>query len=193
MTQCALRHAMLKYCQSTSIAHVKRFTDSHSTLLCRPFAPWEGCCVCWADEDRARILLCDSCDGEYHLYCLDPPLSEAPPGTVIVNLLHRILLVRAEYLHTTINPEPLRAGLEVAQRGGGASSLSSMTFDIKLCAMLSKAPGKRKSPQADMISQCSLGVVTSASREAYLLISVACLQLMRSIPAGLCILLASVA
>ncbi|KAK9864489.1 hypothetical protein WJX84_007928, partial [Apatococcus fuscideae] len=46
----------------------------------RPFAPWEGCCVCWADEDRARILLCDSCDGEYHLYCLEPPLSEAPPG-----------------------------------------------------------------------------------------------------------------
>ena len=24
--------------------------------------------------------MCDSCDGEYHLYCLDPPLSKAPPG-----------------------------------------------------------------------------------------------------------------
>lgn len=52
-----------------------------AVMVCRPFAPWEGCCMCWADEDRARILLCDSCDGEYHLYCLDPPLSEAPPGT----------------------------------------------------------------------------------------------------------------
>lgn len=46
----------------------------------RPFAPWEGCCVCWEDEDRKHILLCDKCDAEYHIYCLDPPLEEVPEG-----------------------------------------------------------------------------------------------------------------
>ncbi|KAL0021618.1 hypothetical protein WJX79_009112 [Trebouxia sp. C0005] len=48
--------------------------------LARPFAPWEGCCVCWEDEDRKHILLCDKCDAEYHTYCLDPPLEDVPEG-----------------------------------------------------------------------------------------------------------------
>ncbi len=32
--------------------------------------------VCWLDEDVNRILLCDGCDGEYHCYCVEPPLLE---------------------------------------------------------------------------------------------------------------------
>lgn len=48
--------------------------------VCRPFAPWEGCCVCWEDEDRKHILLCDKCDAEYHTYCLEPPLEDVPEG-----------------------------------------------------------------------------------------------------------------
>ena len=34
--------------------------------------------MCWKDEDRGRILMCDNCDQEYHIYCLNPPLSELP-------------------------------------------------------------------------------------------------------------------
>ena len=47
----------------------------------RPFAPWEGCCVCW--EDGGTILLCDHCDAEFHPYCLDPPLPDVPAGLVL--------------------------------------------------------------------------------------------------------------
>ncbi|KAK9824700.1 hypothetical protein WJX72_012482 [[Myrmecia] bisecta] len=46
----------------------------------RPFQPVEGCCMCWANEDPHRILLCDGCDAGYHIYCLDPPLGEIPAG-----------------------------------------------------------------------------------------------------------------
>ena len=53
--------------------------------LCRPFSPWEGCSICWRDEDHKRILLCDRCDAEFHIYCLQPPLlhvpSSTPPGS----------------------------------------------------------------------------------------------------------------
>lgn len=50
----------------------------------RPFMPFEGCCICWKDEDKPRILLCDNCDDEYHLYCLDPPLEEIPEGSALI-------------------------------------------------------------------------------------------------------------
>lgn len=52
-------------------------------MPCRPFAPWEGCCICWEDEDRKHILLCDKCDAEYHTYCLHPPLEDVPEGAVL--------------------------------------------------------------------------------------------------------------
>ncbi len=47
-------------------------------VLHRPFCAWDGCCVCWENEDKARTLLCDGCNCEYHTYCLDPPLHSVP-------------------------------------------------------------------------------------------------------------------
>ena len=32
-------------------------------------------------ENDDAILFCDNCDRGFHLYCLDPPLKEAPTGT----------------------------------------------------------------------------------------------------------------
>ncbi|CAA6670639.1 unnamed protein product [Spirodela intermedia] len=47
-----------------------------------PRAPWEEgvCKVCGIDKDDDSVLLCDSCDSEYHTYCLNPPLSKIPDG-----------------------------------------------------------------------------------------------------------------
>ena len=52
----------------------------HGMCCCRPFVPWEGCAVCWANEDHKNILLCDGCDFEYHYYCVQPPLPDIPTG-----------------------------------------------------------------------------------------------------------------
>ena len=52
----------------------------HCMCCCRPFVPWEGCAVCWANEDHKNILLCDGCDFEYHYYCVQPPLPDIPTG-----------------------------------------------------------------------------------------------------------------
>ncbi|XP_058114916.1 methyl-CpG-binding domain-containing protein 9 isoform X2 [Magnolia sinica] len=47
-----------------------------------PKAPWEEgvCKVCGIDRDDDSVLLCDTCDSEYHTYCLNPPLARIPEG-----------------------------------------------------------------------------------------------------------------
>lgn len=47
-----------------------------------PKAPWEEgvCKVCGIDRDDDSVLLCDTCDSEYHTYCLSPPLARIPEG-----------------------------------------------------------------------------------------------------------------
>lgn len=38
----------------------------------------EGCKICKKDTDHSHMLLCEHCNGEYHTYCLDPPLLAIP-------------------------------------------------------------------------------------------------------------------
>ena len=38
------------------------------------------CEVCHAGDYDELMLLCDGCDDAYHTYCLNPPLTEIPPG-----------------------------------------------------------------------------------------------------------------
>ena len=38
------------------------------------------CQLCASREDNDNMVLCDICDGGYHIYCLNPPLKEIPEG-----------------------------------------------------------------------------------------------------------------
>lgn len=50
---------------------------SQDTSLTPPDSPSFGICrVC--QQDWGDPLLCDECDGAYHLSCLDPPLTTVP-------------------------------------------------------------------------------------------------------------------
>lgn len=37
-----------------------------------------GCLICKQDNDHANLMLCEGCNGEYHTYCLNPPLEAVP-------------------------------------------------------------------------------------------------------------------
>jgi len=37
-----------------------------------------ACRVCFCKENKEKTLICDGCDEEYHIYCLDPPLDSIP-------------------------------------------------------------------------------------------------------------------
>ena len=60
----------------------KEIDDLLSSTSSIPKAPWdEGVCkVCGIDRDDDSVLLCDTCDAEYHTYCLNPPLARIPEG-----------------------------------------------------------------------------------------------------------------
>ena len=38
------------------------------------------CTVCGSGECGEELLICDSCESSYHLFCLEPPLPSIPPG-----------------------------------------------------------------------------------------------------------------
>ena len=38
------------------------------------------CAICGTSENDDVLLFCDDCDRGYHMYCLDPPISEPPEG-----------------------------------------------------------------------------------------------------------------
>ncbi|CAD5234210.1 unnamed protein product [Bursaphelenchus xylophilus] len=40
----------------------------------------KSCTFCGTSEDDAQLLFCDDCDRGFHLYCLKPPLKQAPEG-----------------------------------------------------------------------------------------------------------------
>ncbi|OCH95441.1 hypothetical protein OBBRIDRAFT_831000 [Obba rivulosa] len=40
----------------------------------------KNCEVCHSKEDDNRMMFCDFCDRGWHMDCLNPPLSETPPG-----------------------------------------------------------------------------------------------------------------
>ncbi|KAG7394919.1 hypothetical protein PHYBOEH_004476 [Phytophthora boehmeriae] len=45
------------------------------------WAPWQiGCCVCGSNDHSDELLLCDRCDGEIHMQCSTPKISELPDG-----------------------------------------------------------------------------------------------------------------
>ncbi|CAI5712273.1 unnamed protein product [Hyaloperonospora brassicae] len=45
------------------------------------WAPWQvGCCVCGSNGHSEELLLCDRCDGEVHMRCATPAISDLPDG-----------------------------------------------------------------------------------------------------------------
>lgn len=44
------------------------------------------CTICGNSENDDKLLFCDDCDRGYHMYCLNPPLTEAPAGDWRCNL-----------------------------------------------------------------------------------------------------------
>ncbi len=39
------------------------------------------CIMCSSGDDDEKLLLCDLCNGGYHIYCLNPPLEAVPSGS----------------------------------------------------------------------------------------------------------------
>mmetsp|Transcript_17228 Transcript_17228/g.24388 ORF Transcript_17228/g.24388 Transcript_17228/m.24388 type:complete len:118 (-) Transcript_17228:660-1013(-) len=53
------------------------FCQGDSSIL---FCMYCSCIACHGKYDPNTVLLCDSCDSECHMGCLDPPLVAVPKG-----------------------------------------------------------------------------------------------------------------
>eukprot|EP00946_MAST-07B_sp_MAST-7B-sp1_P003777 g3777.t1 len=54
--------------------------EIESDQVSASYNPDTVCVICKKGDNEASILLCDGCDNECHMYCLDPPLKTAPEG-----------------------------------------------------------------------------------------------------------------
>jgi hypothetical protein len=43
-----------------------------------PICVFCACRICYGKHEKEKLLLCDQCDEEYHIFCLKPPLSSVP-------------------------------------------------------------------------------------------------------------------
>lgn len=61
---------------------VLSFSDGSISMNELIGCPWEPTCrTCATNENEDTMILCDHCDATFHLYCLDPPLTEVPEGS----------------------------------------------------------------------------------------------------------------
>uniref|UniRef100_A0A8C5RN49 PHD-type domain-containing protein n=1 Tax=Laticauda laticaudata TaxID=8630 RepID=A0A8C5RN49_LATLA len=59
----------------------------------------KSCSLCGTSENDDQLLFCDDCDRGYHMYCLNPPVSEPPEGTVAWSIYtnHFMILMEIQY------------------------------------------------------------------------------------------------
>jgi hypothetical protein len=64
-----------------------------------------GCVVCSTVDNPESILICDGCESEYHLECLQPPMAAVPEGDWFCATCRAVVLIypKAE-LGMTWNP-----------------------------------------------------------------------------------------
>ncbi|ETE66771.1 Zinc finger protein DPF3, partial [Ophiophagus hannah] len=63
----------------------------------------KSCSLCGTSENDDQLLFCDDCDRGYHMYCLNPPVSEPPEGTGYIS-------PRIDLLGSTRRSRSLRQG-----------------------------------------------------------------------------------
>ncbi|KAG7272725.1 hypothetical protein CRUP_038171 [Coryphaenoides rupestris] len=63
------------------------------------------CCnMCGTSENDDQLLFCDDCDRGYHMYCLNPPMSEPPEGSWSCHLCLDLLKDKASIYQTQTAP-----------------------------------------------------------------------------------------
>ncbi|XP_061754319.1 zinc finger protein ubi-d4 isoform X2 [Nerophis ophidion] len=63
------------------------------------------CCnKCGTSENDDQLLFCDDCDRGYHMYCLNPPMSEPPEGSWSCHLCLDLLKDKASIYQMQITP-----------------------------------------------------------------------------------------
>lgn len=96
----------MKTCLAYYLGHYKRSdhyrlvktvcTEEHNLRIESSDHGYDSCAIC---GDGGELVICDGCEGEYHIDCLRPPLSNVPDGYWLCDeCTDRKFLAAREYL-----------------------------------------------------------------------------------------------
>ena len=75
-------HTLSMMCERLFQAWVLSYQDGGVELKHPMGQPWETSCrSCQKEGDDDNIILCDHCDAPFHIYCLNPKMTEVPEGS----------------------------------------------------------------------------------------------------------------
>ncbi|KAL3673517.1 hypothetical protein V7S43_001225 [Phytophthora oleae] len=116
------------------------------------WAPWQiGCSVCGNNDHSEELLLCDRCDGEVHMHCATPKVTELPEGEWFcgycrarAKYIEKTQKAKQDYVNNNVKTNQTVTGAAVSSGSTPTSSTDKKIVTTSPNVLMERADGEGK-------------------------------------------------